>query len=141
MNVPLLFDVDSRPASGGEHRVPFTFKLLYPMYSNVKYSLALGKVRQRLAPALEEPQARKPSFSAHTLNPFTRQNPLRRFIAVRPLAPVSYQQHNHNKMSHSELAASYAALILADDEVEVTVRPSHFLQSGVLSNAVRPRSF
>lgn len=25
-------------------------------------------------------------------------------------------------MSHSELAASYAALILADDEVEITVR-------------------
>lgn len=43
-------------------------------------------------------------------------------------------------MSHSELATSYAALILADDDVEITVGNSQPSPS-LVANALRPRSF
>ena len=35
--------------------------------------------------------------------------------------------HKHFAMSHSELAVSYAALILADDDVDITVSAEHGL--------------
>ena len=39
-------------------------------------------------------------------------------------------------MSHSELAASYAALILADDEVEITVRESGLRSVGAQADYI-----
>ena len=40
-------------------------------------------------------------------------------------------------MSHSELATSYAALILADDEIEVTVRYPWFLKLLFLADTTK----
>lgn len=37
-------------------------------------------------------------------------------------------------MSHSELAASYAALILADDEVEITVSESSRIDNALVAD-------
>ena len=41
---------------------------------------------------------------------------------TRAVSPISHDIRNPFKMSHAELASSYAALILADDGVEITVR-------------------
>ena len=43
------------------------------------------------------------------------------------------QQHFDKKMSQSELAASYAALILADDDLDITVRKFPLVNANMLT--------
>ena len=62
-------------------------------------------------------------------NPSNSTTSTRTYLYHQGASILHPESNTHSAMSQAELAASYAALILADDNVEITVRNFYPLPS------------